>query len=86
MCLSWILYLTEVRRTAWGIPEAEFTDLKVLCSAAQAFLLKAQNDAERTHVITVECQEAFKALAAKMRFLAVGAGGFGGDTVNEKDV
>jgi hypothetical protein len=68
MCLSWILYLTEVRRAAWGIPEAEFTELKVLCSAAQAFLQKAQNDAERTHVITVECQEAFKALAAKMRF------------------
>jgi hypothetical protein len=68
MCLSWILYLTEVRRTAWGIPEAEFTALGTLCSAAQALLQKAQNDAERTHVITVECQEAFKALTAKMRF------------------
>ncbi|MDR1325553.1 MAG: hypothetical protein LBK00_05905 [Treponema sp.] len=68
MCLSWILYLTEVRRTAWGVPEAEFTELGTLCSTAQALLQKAQNDAERTHVITVECQEAFKALTAKMRF------------------
>jgi hypothetical protein len=68
MCLSWILYLTEVRRTAWGIPEAEFTALGTLRSAAEALLQKAKNDAERTHVITVECQEAFKALSAKMRF------------------
>jgi hypothetical protein len=68
MCLSWILYLTEVRRTAWGIPGAEFTELGALCSAAQALLGQVKDDAERTRVITVECQEAFKALSAKMRF------------------
>jgi hypothetical protein len=68
MCLSWILYLTEVRRTAWGIPEAEFTELGTLYSTVQTLLQKARDDAERTHVITVECREAFKALAAKMRF------------------
>jgi hypothetical protein len=68
MCLSWILYLTAARRTAWGVPEAEFTELSGLYSAAQALLQKARNDAERAHVITVECQEAFKALEAKMRF------------------
>jgi hypothetical protein len=68
MCLSWILYLTEVRRTAWGSPETEFTELGSLCSAAQALLQKVQDDAERTHVITVDCQEAFKSLIAKMRF------------------
>ncbi|MDR2632151.1 MAG: hypothetical protein LBC51_00820, partial [Treponema sp.] len=67
MCLSWILYLTAARRTAWGVPEAEFTELESLCSTAQDLLQKAQNDAERTRVITVECQEAFKALEAKMR-------------------
>ncbi|MDR2633859.1 MAG: hypothetical protein LBC51_09625 [Treponema sp.] len=55
MCLSWILYLTEARRTAWGIPEAECTELGTLWSTAQALLQKAQNDAERTRVITVEC-------------------------------
>jgi hypothetical protein len=55
MCLSWILCLTAARRTAWGIPDAEFTELEGLCSTAQALLQKAQNDAERTHVITVEC-------------------------------
>jgi hypothetical protein len=68
MCLSWILYLTSVRRTACGIPGAECTELETLCSAARALLQKAQNDAERTRVITVECQEAFKVLEAKMRF------------------
>ncbi|MDR2634185.1 MAG: hypothetical protein LBC51_11290 [Treponema sp.] len=68
MCLSWILYLTEARRTAWGVPDAEFTELGSLSSTAQTLLEKAQNDAKRTHVITVECQEAFKALETKMRF------------------
>jgi hypothetical protein len=68
MCLSWILYLTAARRTAWGVPEAEFTELESRCSTAQDLLQKAQNDAERTHVVTVECQEAFKALSSKMRF------------------
>jgi hypothetical protein len=62
------LYLTDVRRTAWGIPEAEFTELGSLCSTAQTLLQKVRNKAERTHVITVECQEAFKALSVKMRF------------------
>jgi hypothetical protein len=60
MCLSWILYLTAARRTSWGIPDAEFMELKGLCSTARNLLRKAQNDAER--------QEAFKALEAKMRF------------------
>jgi hypothetical protein len=41
MCLSWILYLTEVRRTAWGIPEAEFTALGALHSAAEALFCHA---------------------------------------------
>jgi hypothetical protein len=68
MCLSWILYLTAARRTSWGIPDAECAELETLCSAAQVILQKAQNDAERTHVVTVECQEAFKVLEAKMRF------------------
>jgi hypothetical protein len=68
MCLSWSLYLTESRRTAWGIPAAEFTDLGTFYSEAQSLLRKAENNAERTRVITVECQEAFKVLTAKMRF------------------
>ncbi|MDR1219844.1 MAG: hypothetical protein LBK73_09585 [Treponema sp.] len=68
MCQNWILYMTGDRRTLWGIPDAEFTELGTLCSTAQTLLRKAQDEAERTHVITVECQEAFKALTAKMRF------------------
>jgi hypothetical protein len=34
----------------------------------QDLFQQAQDEAERTHVITVECQAAFKALMAKMRF------------------
>jgi hypothetical protein len=68
MCLSWILYLTEARRTAWGIPEAECTEPGSLSSTARALLQKARNDAERTQVLTVECPEAFKALSSKIRF------------------
>jgi hypothetical protein len=65
---NWIAYLIADRRTAWGIPAAEFTELGTLFGAAQTLLQKAKDDDERTHVITVECQAAFKDLAAKMRF------------------
>jgi hypothetical protein len=68
MCLNWINYMTTERRTAWGIPAADFTELGTLYGAAQALLQKAEDADERTHVITVECQAAFKALEAKMRF------------------
>ena len=68
MCQVWISYLTTERRTAWGIPAQEFTDLGTLFAAAQALLQKSRNDAVRTHVITVQLEEAFGALEAKMRF------------------
>jgi hypothetical protein len=68
MCRNWLEYMTPERRTAWGVPEAEFTELTTLFAAAQALLQKAMDEAERTHVITVECQGAFKVLSAKMRF------------------
>jgi hypothetical protein len=60
--------MTETRRTAWGVPQAEFTELGSLHDAAEALLEKAENEDERTHVITVECEAAFAALKAKMRF------------------
>ena len=68
MCRTWIGYLTAARRTAWGIPQDQFNELSDLFDTAQTLLRKAQDEAERTHVITVECQAAFKALTAKMRF------------------
>ena len=68
MCQKWIAYLIETLRLAWGIPATEFTELVNLYNAAEALLVKVQDEAERTHVITVECQAAFKALIAKMRF------------------
>jgi hypothetical protein len=39
-----------------------------LYGAAETLLRKATDETERTHVITVECQAAFAALIAKMRF------------------
>jgi hypothetical protein len=68
MCHNWLGYLTTERRTAWGVPAAEFTELGLLFATAQELLQKASDDAERTHVVTVQVQEAFKALGAKMRF------------------
>ncbi|MDR2158690.1 MAG: hypothetical protein LBP23_01340 [Treponema sp.] len=68
MCRNWIGYLTAERRTAWGIPVDQFTELGNLFAAAQALLQKAMDDDERTHVITVQCQAAFEALKAKMRY------------------
>ncbi|MDR2634332.1 MAG: hypothetical protein LBC51_12040 [Treponema sp.] len=35
MCLSWILYPTQARRTAWGVPEAEFTELGTLAGTLE---------------------------------------------------
>ncbi|MDR0635597.1 MAG: hypothetical protein LBF87_00795 [Treponema sp.] len=68
MCRKWLAYLIETLRTALGIPAAEFTELGNLFNKAETLLIKAQDEAERTHVITVECQTAFKDLSAKMRF------------------
>jgi hypothetical protein len=68
MCRNWQAYMTAGLRTAWGVPDAEFTELGTLFSAAEALLQKAQDDVERTHVVTVACQAAFKALTSKMRF------------------
>ena len=68
MCRKWLAYLIEALRIAWGIPATDFTELETLFIAAETLLIKAQDEAERTHVITVECQAAFKALSAKMRF------------------
>ena len=68
MCRIWLLYMVEALRTAWGVPAGEYAELETLFNGAQSLLQKAQNEAERTHVITVECQAAFKALAGKMRF------------------
>jgi hypothetical protein len=62
MCRKWLAYLIETLRTLLGIPDKEFTELGTLFTAAETLLIKTQDQAERTHVITVECQAAFKAL------------------------
>jgi hypothetical protein len=57
----------EAIRTAWGIPQTQFTELTALFTAAEALLEKTQSG-DRTPVIIEECKEAFDALDAKMRF------------------
>jgi hypothetical protein len=61
--------MTPERRTAWGVPEAEYNELEVLCSAAESLLWKAMDAAERSHLITVQCRDAFEVLEARMRFV-----------------
>jgi hypothetical protein len=68
MCRNWINYMTTERRTAWGVPQDQFTELSPLFDSAETMLKKATDQTERTPVITVECQKAFAALNAKMRF------------------
>jgi hypothetical protein len=69
MCRNWINIMSTAEvRTAWGIPADQFQELGTLYGAAQALLQKAQDEDTRTHVITVECQAAFKVLEAKMRY------------------
>jgi hypothetical protein len=65
---NWIAYMTSDRRTAWGVPAAEFTELGTLFGTAQTALQKAKDDTQRTPAVTTECQVAFAALVAKMRF------------------
>jgi hypothetical protein len=60
--------MTPDRCTAWGVPQPEFAALLTLHGTAEDLLRQAMNESERTHVITVECQGAFKVLEAKMRF------------------
>jgi hypothetical protein len=71
MCRNWIAYMTGDVRAAWGgggAAAGQFTELGGLFGNADALLRKAVDEAERTHVITVECHAAFTALKEKMRF------------------
>ncbi|MDR0635447.1 MAG: hypothetical protein LBF87_00015 [Treponema sp.] len=67
MVRNWIAILIAEIRTAWGIPQAQFTELEQIYTAADELLQKAQSN-ERSPVITEQCKEAFDALIAKMRF------------------
>jgi head-tail adaptor len=69
MCRNWINMMSVAEtRTRWGVPTDQFQELGTLFAAAQTLLQKSADEAERTHVITVQVQAAFKALTAKMRF------------------
>jgi hypothetical protein len=67
MCRNWTVVMTAEVRTAWGIPQAKYTELVNLFDTAQTLLRKAESG-ERTPVITEQCREAFAALIAAMRF------------------
>jgi hypothetical protein len=68
MCLNWINYMTSERRTAWGIPQEDFTSLGTEFDAARTILQKSKDDAQRTQVVTAQCKAAFDVLKTRMRF------------------
>jgi hypothetical protein len=67
MVRNWTGVMTGEKRTAWGVPQAQFTELETFYVAADGLLQKAVSG-ERTPVITEQCKEAFDALSVKMRF------------------
>ena len=69
MATNWVAYMTAARRTAWGIPQDRYNEFANLRDAAAAALQKAKDDTQRTPVVTGQCQAAFKALGAGMRFM-----------------
>jgi hypothetical protein len=70
MARNWISIINSPQNPPdWGIPPAQITELVTLFDEAQAVFLKASNEAERTAVVTAQCNAAFKALTGKLRFL-----------------
>jgi hypothetical protein len=70
MARNWISIIHAPGTTPpWGIPQAEVTEFVSIFNDAQAALLKAQSEAERTVVVTTQCNVAFKALTDAMRFM-----------------
>jgi alpha-beta hydrolase superfamily lysophospholipase len=67
MARNWTSVIPQ-KVSAWAIPSAQLTELVSFFNTAQAALLKAQSDADRTSVVTAQCNAAFKALTDKMRF------------------
>jgi hypothetical protein len=53
----------------WGIPATQITEFTAIFNKSEAALKKAQSETERTPVVTVQCNAAFKALTDKMRFI-----------------
>jgi hypothetical protein len=68
MAKDQISYTTAERRSAWGIPADRFTEYGTAYSSAQTALAAVENTAERNHVDTVACNEAFDGLTGIMRF------------------
>jgi hypothetical protein len=70
MARNWISIINPPQNPPdWGIPPAQTTEFVALFNTAQYVLLQASSETERTPVVTAQCALAFKALAAKMRFL-----------------
>jgi hypothetical protein len=67
MCRNWTGYITEARRTAWGIPQEQLTELVNRFNTAEALLRKDLDADERTRVVAARCRAAFKSLTAYMR-------------------
>jgi hypothetical protein len=66
MAKAWIAVLAE-KAADWNITTAEKTALSAAATAAEAALEKCLDTASRTHVDSVACNTAFKAMIALMR-------------------
>jgi hypothetical protein len=70
MARNWISIINAPGTTPpWGIPAAQVTAFVTLFDTAEAALLRVQSDAERTPVVTAQCNTAFKALTDSQRFI-----------------
>jgi hypothetical protein len=67
MCRNWLAYMTPERRAAWGVPEAAFGALTGLFAAAETWLERWADAAERTRVVTIQTRVAFDGMKAAMR-------------------
>jgi hypothetical protein len=70
MARNWISIINAPGTTPpWGIPPAQVTKFVTLFDAAQAVLLKASSESERTRVVTAQCNAAFEAMEDEARFI-----------------
>jgi hypothetical protein len=70
MARNWISIINNpVSPPNWGIPPVQMTEFVTLYDTADTVLQKAENDTERTMVVTAQCNAAFIALTEKIRFI-----------------
>jgi hypothetical protein len=69
MCVMWMEVLTAALRVVLGIPAEVWNEFVRLYELARELYDKTLDEAQHTHVITVECNTAFADLKAQMRYI-----------------